>query len=98
MRAALSSPASGLLTQLAIANASSAATSMATIAIVPRMTHSSMMSWFSGAADLASSTVPTSGARAAPFSNTAMAATTCEFEDSMVGLIGSFSLFAVWAA
>jgi hypothetical protein len=35
---------------------------MATTAIVPRMIHSSRMSRSSGAVDLASSTVPTTGA------------------------------------
>ena len=62
--AALSSPASGLLTHRASANASSAAASMATTATVPRMTHSSTMSWFSGPVGLTRITVPTSWARA----------------------------------
>ena len=61
--AALSSPASGLLTQRASANASSVAPSRATTPIVARMTHSATMSRFSDAEDLARITVPTSTAR-----------------------------------
>ena len=59
--AALSSPASGLLTHRASAKASSAAASSATTPTVPRMTHSARMSRLSGSADLARITVPTSG-------------------------------------
>ena len=59
--AALSSPATGLLTQRARPNASRAAPSMATTAMVPRMTQSSTMSPLSDLVDLARTTVPTSG-------------------------------------
>ena len=56
--AAVSSPASGLLTHRARPNASRAAPTMATTAIVPRMTQSLTMLLFSDAVDLARITVP----------------------------------------
>ncbi len=59
--AALSSPVTGLLTQRARPNASRAAASMATTAIVPKMTHSATMSPLSDFVDRARITVPTSG-------------------------------------
>ena len=57
--AALSSPASGLLTHRARPKASKVAPIMATTAIVPRMTQSSTMSRFSDVVALARITVPT---------------------------------------
>ena len=90
--AAVSSPASGLLTQRARPKASRAAPIMAITAIVPRMTQSPTMSSSSELVDLARITVPTSPYL--PRRKTGMAAATRDPVISVTGSTGWPDFFA----
>ena len=90
--AAVSSPASGLLTHRARPKASRAAPIMASTAIVPRMTQSLKMSLFSELVDLVRTTVPTSPYL--PPRKTGMAAATRDPAASVTGSTGWPACFA----